>query len=64
MRAVSADPEYYLAPIDQCYRLVGLIRAHWRGLSGGTEVWREIAQFFDELKARATPRSEARPCLI
>jgi Family of unknown function (DUF5947) len=53
-----SSPEYYLAPIDQCYRLVGVIRTHWRGLSGGTEVWREIAQFFEELKARATPRSE------
>src|SRR5580658_1150586 len=30
--------EYYIAPIDQCYKLVGLIRSNWRGLSGGTEV--------------------------
>ena len=29
--------EYYLVPIDECYRLVGVIRTHWRGLSGGTE---------------------------
>lgn len=53
-----SSPEYYVAPIDQCYRLVGLIRGNWRGLSGGTEVWREIAQFFQELKARAMPRSK------
>ena len=26
--------EYYIAPIDECYRLVGLIRANWKGLSG------------------------------
>ena len=45
--------EYYLAPIDECYKLVGLIRAHWRGLSGGTEVWREIGQFYARLKERA-----------
>lgn len=43
--------EYYIAPIDECYKLVGLIRAHWRGLSGGTEVWKEIAEFFNALKA-------------
>jgi hypothetical protein len=43
--------EYYVAPIDECYKLVGLIRAHWRGLSGGTEVWKEIAEFFNALKA-------------
>jgi hypothetical protein len=40
-------------PIDECYKLVGLIRAHWRGLSGGTEVWREIQSFFSALKKRA-----------
>lgn len=45
--------EYYVVPIDECYRLVGLIRTHWRGLSGGTEVWDELQQFFAGLKARA-----------
>ena len=41
-----SDPEYYLVPIDECFKLVGLIRSRWQGLSGGTEVWREIGQFF------------------
>lgn len=45
--------EYYIAPIDECYRLVGLIRANWKGLSGGSEVWTEIGRFFSELKSRA-----------
>src|SRR6202045_1577694 len=48
-----AAPEYYLLPIDECYKLVGMIRANWRGLSGGTEVWQEIARFFQGLKERA-----------
>lgn len=43
-------PEYYILPIDECYKLVGLIRSNWRGLSGGTEVWQEIARFYDRLK--------------
>lgn len=47
----SSD-QYYLAPIDKCYKLVGLIRTNWRGLSGGTEVWREINSFFDALAGR------------
>ena len=51
--------EYYLVPIDQCYKVVGLIRSHWRGLSGGTEVWREIGTFFAELGKRAKTRCEA-----
>ena len=44
------DADYYLAPIDKCYELVGLIRGNWRGFSGGTEVWVKIRQFFNELK--------------
>jgi hypothetical protein len=43
--------EYYIAPIDKCYRLVGLIRCNWHGLSGGNEVWEKIHDFFVELKA-------------
>lgn len=38
--------EYFIAPIDKCFELVGLIRLHWRGFSGGEEVWREIDRFF------------------
>lgn len=46
---IYAPPQYYRAPIDQCFRLVGIIRKHWRGLSGGPEVWREIDSFFRQL---------------
>jgi hypothetical protein len=45
--------EYFVLPIDECYRLVGLMRAHWKGLSGGNGVWREIQLFFQEMKNRA-----------
>jgi hypothetical protein len=45
--------EYYLAPIDKCYELVGLIRANWHGLSGGAEMWAKTRQFFAELKESA-----------
>jgi hypothetical protein len=46
-------PEYYIAPIDECYKLVGVIRANWKGLSGGTEVWEEIGRFFSALRSKA-----------
>ena len=45
--------EYYLLPIDECYKLVGLIRMHWKGLSGGTEVWKALGEFFTDVKARS-----------
>jgi hypothetical protein len=47
------EPEHYIVPIDECYKLVGLIRSHWSGLAGGTEVWRQIAEFFAYLKAQS-----------
>ena len=55
---LEARREYYRVPIDECYRLVGLIRANWRGLSGGQEVWREVAQFFTRLGQRSAVRGE------
>jgi hypothetical protein len=50
---MGKDRQYYRAPIDECYKLVGLIRANWRGLSGGSEVWEEVGQFFTSLKKRS-----------
>lgn len=52
VRGFSAA-EHYIVPIDECFRLVGVIRIHWRGLSGGPDVWREIGQFFSSLKERS-----------
>lgn len=51
---VGDKREYFIAPVDECFKLVGTIRAKWRGLSGGAEVWQEIDKFFNELKAKAT----------
>jgi hypothetical protein len=50
---VRGAREHFLVPMDECYSLVGLIRMHWRGLSGGREVWEEIDQFFENLKQRS-----------
>jgi hypothetical protein len=41
--------QQWIVPIDECYALVGLMRTQWRGLTGGTEVWRALAEFFDRL---------------
>lgn len=45
----------FIVPIDVCYRLVGTIRTSWRGLSGGVDVWKAIADFFAELDGVSTP---------
>ncbi len=45
--------DYYVVPIDDGYRLTGSIRLHWRGLSGGDEVWQEVERFFHALEARS-----------
>ena len=44
--------EHWIVPIDDCFRLVGVIRTHWRGLTGGREVWAEIRRFFADLERR------------
>src|SRR5262249_50410684 len=44
---------WYRAGVDRCYELVGLVRTHWRGLSGGAAVWEEVRRFFAALKGRA-----------
>jgi len=51
---LGADgPQYAIAPIDQCYRLVGLIKSRWEGISGGTAIESAVAEFFGELRERA-----------
>ncbi len=46
--------EYFRVPIDECYKLVGLVRSQWRGISGGTELWEMIADYFTVLRKCAT----------
>jgi hypothetical protein len=55
---VGDERACYRVGIDECYKLVGLIRSHWRGLSGGTEVWEEIGRFFVRLRQRSSPRGD------
>jgi hypothetical protein len=44
--------QYALAPIDECYRLVGLIKAAWQGISGGPNVQAAVESFFAELELK------------
>ncbi|HET9743789.1 MAG TPA: DUF5947 family protein [Terriglobales bacterium] len=54
---LAAPHEYYIAPIDRCYELVGIVRKYWQGFSGGEEVWKHMDEFFARL--RPQPATEA-----
>jgi hypothetical protein len=49
-----------LVPVDACYRLVGLVRRHWRGFDGGAEAWLHIDRFFDDARSRARDVDQVR----
>jgi Fe-S cluster biogenesis protein NfuA len=50
---LADPPQLAIVPIDECYRLVGLVKAGWEGISGGAAVQRTVAAFFDGLRERA-----------
>jgi len=45
--------EYFTVPMDHCFRLIGLMRTSWHGLSGGSEAKQELDAFFGWLKEQA-----------
>lgn len=47
---LSEPPQYAIVPIDECYRLVGLIKSSWEGISGGNAVERSVSAFFGGLE--------------
>jgi hypothetical protein len=52
--------EYFVVPVDECYKLTGIVRKYWRGFSGGEEGWEQIRRFFDGLKERSYPEAQTR----
>jgi len=53
---VGTAREHYIIPIDECFKLIGIIRTKWKGLSGGMIVWQEIGKFLDGLKLTSSAR--------
>ncbi|EIV92999.1 DUF5947 family protein [Frankia sp. QA3] len=45
--------EFWIVPIDDCYRLVSIVRREWTGLSGGSRVWPAVDDFFAALPDRS-----------
>jgi hypothetical protein len=45
-----------IAPLDDCYRLVGTIKATWEGITGGAAMEDAVQRYFDDLRAGAVVR--------
>ncbi|GAA1622936.1 DUF5947 family protein [Georgenia ruanii] len=44
--------QHWIVPIDDCFRLIAVVRREWRGLSGGSRVWPAVEEFFADLEHR------------
>lgn len=53
VNTVRGLDEHWIVPVDDCYRMIALVRREWRGLSGGGRVWPAVEQFFRELTERS-----------
>ena len=51
-RMVGAH-QHAIVPIDECYRLVGLIKSTWQGISGGSAIEDAVPKFFDYVRDQA-----------
>lgn len=52
-RARGAQARSFVAPIDACYELVGLVRSNWSGINGGDGVHDAVEKFFAAIEERA-----------
>ena len=50
---ISAHNQHAIVPIDECYRLVGLIKSTWQGISGGSAIEDAVPKFFDYVRDKA-----------
>jgi Family of unknown function (DUF5947) len=53
---MASPPVYAIAPLDDCYRLVGIVKATWEGISGGAAMEAAVEKYFDDLRAEAIAR--------
>jgi Fe-S cluster biogenesis protein NfuA/nitrite reductase/ring-hydroxylating ferredoxin subunit len=47
----TPDRVYAIVPVDQAYKLVGLVKERWEGISGGRGVQEAVAEYFETLVA-------------
>jgi hypothetical protein len=49
VRAAGGAAQAWVVPVDDCFRLAGLVRERWQGLMGGDAVRQGVERFFEEL---------------
>jgi hypothetical protein len=50
---ISGEHQHAIVPIDECYRLVGLIKSTWEGISGGDAISNAVPKFFTYVRHKA-----------
>jgi len=50
---MSGEHQHAIVPIDECYRLVGLIKSTWEGISGGDAISNAVPKFFTYVRHKA-----------
>lgn len=49
VNTVQGLDHHWIVPVDDCFRMLAVVRREWRGLSGGGRVWPAVEEFFAEL---------------
>ncbi|MFF0459725.1 DUF5947 family protein [Streptomyces mexicanus] len=52
VNTVRGMDHHWIVPVDDCFRMVAVVRREWRGLSGGGRVWTAVEEFFARLTER------------
>jgi len=50
---ISGEHQHAIVPIDECYRLVGVIKSTWEGISGGNAISNAVPKFFSYVRQKA-----------
>ncbi len=60
-RPDGGPDRHLIVPLDTCYRLAALVRAEWKGLTGGPDVQRSVSAFLTALTPTAGPEPTPGP---
>lgn len=52
VNTVHGLDHHWIVPVDDCFRMIAVVRREWRGLSGGGRIWPAVERFFEDLTER------------